>query len=416
VSGTTSPTAAYVDMTGIHAPSYADVLSYLNQQFQAIYGSDIVITPDSQDGQMIGIMALAISDTNAAAVAVYNSFSPQTARGVGLSTNVKINGLTRAVASFSTVQLDLVGQAYTLINNGAARDNTGQVWLLPPVVEIPASGAISVTGTAQSPGALTAPAASITTIVTVTRGWQTVNNPLAAVPGAPVETDPLLRQRQSVSTANPSLTVLNGVLGAVLAVPGVTEARIYENDTGTDYSPPNPPPPVGSPIAPISDHAICVVARGGDPVAICEAILLHKTPGCYTFGNQRRTVNDPYGLPHDIGYDAVIDVPVGVAIQLTALAGYSTMIGAQISASVASYINSLGAGEDVVWSKLWNAANLCDWTTGVPVGATNTFDITAITLGTPPSGTAVGYSTANIPIDIFQEATCLASDVVITAT
>jgi hypothetical protein len=168
-------------------------------------------------------------------------------------------------------------------------------------------------------------------------------------------------------------------------------------------------------------------------------------------------------------------VHVGVNIALKAGAGYSSLIGAQISNSVAAYINSLGSGEPVVWSKLWLPANLCDWTTGVPTGATNTYDITQLTSATPPSsmvavwgnstvyavnayamnasnsnlyicttpgtsaatgtgpagtgtgiadGTCVwnyvspygGYGSTNIPIDIFQVAQCNASDVVVTAS
>jgi hypothetical protein len=66
MSGTTSPTSAWVDATGIHAPTFADVQDYLISQFQAIYGADIVVDPSTQDGQLIGVFALAIADTNAA--------------------------------------------------------------------------------------------------------------------------------------------------------------------------------------------------------------------------------------------------------------------------------------------------------------------------------------------------------------
>jgi uncharacterized phage protein gp47/JayE len=408
---TTSPTAAYVDATGIHAPAYSDIVAYLNGQFQAIYGADIVVTPDSQDGQLIGIYALAISDANAACVAVYNSFSPATAQGTGLSSNVKINGMAREVASYSTVQLLLVGQAFIVITNGAAQDQAGNIWNLPASVEIPASGEITVTGTAAAAGAITAPAGSITQIATVTLGWQSVTNPAAAIPGDPVEDDAQLRVRQSYSTAAPSVTVLAGIVGAVLALPGVTACVPYENDTSTDYTTTTPPAGEG----PLPPHSIALVVQGGDPVAICQTMLLHKTPGAYTYGTTRNTVNDVYGLPHDIGFYIPTAVAVGVNIALKAGAGYSSVIGVAISETVAAYITALGSGEDVVWSKLWLPANLCD-ASGVPTGATGTYDISAITLGTPVDHTGASYAMTNIPVTLFEIATCQAADVILTVS
>jgi uncharacterized phage protein gp47/JayE len=414
MSGTAyvSPTAAYVDATGIHAPSYAAVLAYLNGQFQGIFGADIVITPDSQDGQQLGIFALAISDTNAACIAVYNSFSPSTAQGTGLSSNVKINGMRREISTNSTAQLLLIGQAFTVITNGAASDETGYVWNLPPAVEIPASGEVTVTGTCAVAGAITALPGTITKIETVTFGWQSVTNPAAALVGEPVENDAQLRQRQSNSTAAPSVTVLAGIVGAVLALKGVTACVPYENDTSTDYTATSPPAGVG----PLPPHSISLVVVGGDPVEICQTILLHKTPGCFTYGSTRETVDDVYGLPHDIGYFIPSTVQVGVNIALKADVGYSSIIGGAISVAVADYINALTSGEDVVWSKMWLPANLCDASTGLPTNATGTYDITSITIGTPVDHTGASYAMTNIPISIFQEAACLSTDVIVTAT
>jgi hypothetical protein len=310
------------------------------------------------------------------------------------------------------VQLLLTGEAYTVISNGIAEDNAGTQWALPSAVEIPAGGQITVTGTAVVAGAVTALPGTITTIRTVTRGWQSVTNPAAAAVGAPLESDAALRLRQTVSTAMPSETVLSGIVGAVLALAGVTAVKPYENDTSTDYTATQPPIGVG----PLPPHSISLVVQGGDPVAICQTVLDHKTPGCYTYGTERHTVNDGYGLPHDIGYFIPTVVDVGVNIALTAKAGYSSLIGAQISDAVAAYINSLGSGEAVVWSKLWLPANLCDWTTGVPTGATNTYDITSLTSGTPVDHSGAAYAMANIPITITQIAHCDPADVIVTAS
>ena len=395
MSGTTSPTAAYVDLTGIHSPVFTDVQAFLISQFQAIYGADIVVDPSSQDGQLIGVFALAIADTNAACIGVYNSFSPSTSQGIGLSSMVKINGMARHLPSASSAALVLIGQAGTVITNGIVQDTPGNNWALPPSVIIPPSGTITVTATCQTLGAVSAAPNDISRIATVTLGWQTATNPAAAAPGAPVENDAQLRVRQSVSTALPALSVLSGIIGAIAGLPGVIETTGYENDTNATDANGLPP------------HSISMVVVGGDAIQICETLLLKKTPGCYTYGSTRESVQDVYGLPHDIGFFIPTTVPIGVHITLKAKAGYSTIIGAQICQSVSDYINALGSGDDVIYSKLWTPADLSD------AGATNTYDITAMTIATPTTGT---YGTANIVINIFQMATCDPSAVIITVT
>ncbi|MDE1158445.1 MAG: baseplate J/gp47 family protein [Neorhizobium sp.] len=220
-----------IDENGITAPTYTDVQSYLATQFQGIYGSDIVIDPDSQDGQLIAIFAAAIHDANSMAVAVYNAFSPTYAQGAGLSSVVKINGISRAASSNSTADLTIIGQAGAIITNGKAQDLAGNYWSLPATVTIPNTGQIVVTATCDTTGAISATAGAISDIATPSLGWQSVTNAAVAVEGAAVETDADLRRRQKTSVAIPSLTVLEGIVGAVANLAGVARYKAYENDT-----------------------------------------------------------------------------------------------------------------------------------------------------------------------------------------
>ena len=59
-----------VTQNGITAPAFDEVLEYFQGKAREIFGSDIVITPDSADGQLIAIFAQAVADVNAQAVAV----------------------------------------------------------------------------------------------------------------------------------------------------------------------------------------------------------------------------------------------------------------------------------------------------------------------------------------------------------
>ena len=66
---------------GDQCADYQTILSTLISYFQQIYGSDAYLEPDSKDGQMVALMALAIHDANNMAITVYNCFHRQPAMG-----------------------------------------------------------------------------------------------------------------------------------------------------------------------------------------------------------------------------------------------------------------------------------------------------------------------------------------------
>lgn len=365
-----------IDANGITVPTYEEILTDLQTKFRNIYGEDIYLGNDSQDGQFLGVLAAAYNDCNAATVAVYNSFSPATAQGNGLSSNVKINGLRRKVPTNSTADVVIVGQVGTTIINGIVADTNSNQWILPASVVIPVEGEITVTATAQEKGAISAAIDTITTIVTPVFGWQTVTNPAIATEGNPVEEDAELRVRQSTSTALPSLTVLEGVIGAVANVEGVTRYKGYENDSNsTDGN--------GIPA-----HAMAIVAEGGDSTEIATAIAKKKTPGSPTYGTTSIVVLDRYGVPNTINFYRPTTVTIGVKVSITADVGYTTAYADLIKEAVVDSINALGIGDDVIVTRLYVPANLPT----NPAGST--FEITALEV----KKNAGSYGTSNIAI------------------
>lgn len=382
-----------VDSTGGHLPAFADVLAYFQNQFWGIYGSDVDLGNDTQDGQWVGIIAAAHYDSCVAAEAAYNARSPDTAQGAGLSSVVKINGIARQVPTNSTVDLTLVGQAGTTISGGMASDGTNR-WLLPATVTIPSGGSIIVTATAEQLGAIAADAGTVTVIATPTKGWQSVTNALAAVAGAPIELDAALRRRQKTSTALPSLTVLEGITGGIAALPGVTRYAPYENDSDTTDADTLPP------------HSIAMVVEGGDAAAIAGVIAAKKAPGAYTYGTTTQTVTDAYGVPRTIRFFRPTHKRVKVAVALTALAGYTTGIGAEIQAAVSAYITGLAIGADVYLHRLYVPVNLSG------SADSSTYNVTAITIcfdgGSP--------GTADLVVAFNEAAICDPADVTLTVT
>ncbi|EIK8813045.1 baseplate J/gp47 family protein [Salmonella enterica] len=386
--------SATVTAEGISAPDYQTILDTLTSYFQQIYGSDAYLEPDSKDGQMVALVALAIHDANNTAIAVYNCFSPATGYGAALTSNVKINGIARKGATNSTVDLLLTGTAGTTITNGTVKDTNNVIWRLPDSVVIGVDGTVTATAICSKSGAVAAPAGAITTINTPTRGWTSVTNPAAATVGAPAETDAELRIRQGQSVAIPSITPFEGVDGAIANIAGVTRHKLYENDTGKTDGNGLPP------------HSISAIVDGGDVTEIARTIRGNKGQGVRTWGKTSVTVPDKYGNPYIISFSRPTDVPVYGKITLKVFAGYTSQIGVQIQQAVADYINRLMIGDQVLLSRIYSPANL-----GVVSGGNaRYYDIQELLIGKSPEAVAA----ANINIAYDESASCKPENIIIT--
>jgi uncharacterized phage protein gp47/JayE len=382
--------ACVVTSAGISRPSFADILETLQATFQSIYGSDAYINPDSKDGQLLAAVAKAIDDENSAMVAVYNGFSPATAQGAALSNNVRINGLQRAIATNSTVTMRVSGTVGTVVPaDSIVSDAAGTQWRLPGGT-IPAAGFLDMTATAVEVGALEAAVDTITQIQSPTRGWQAATNITEAVPGAPVESDAALRRRQALSVALPAQTVLEGIAGAVRALPGVTEVKPYENPT-------NAVDANGLPA-----HSIAIVVRGGDAAAIGDTIMRKKTPGVATHGNQTVVVPGIFGSTINIKYSIPTPVRIIAEITIKALTGYQVAYADRIKDEVAAYIDALGSGKKVDLGRIYVPAQL-----GLIDPASATFEVDVVKLARFGNALAV----ADVPIAYDEVATGDPADV-----
>jgi len=385
-----TPIVAQISPTGITAPSFVTILAWFQQQFQSIYGADAYIAPDSQDGAWIAILSDVVHDMNDALIASYQAYSPGFAQGAGLSSVVKINGITRQTASFSSAVGNIVGVSGTQIPFGVVEDDNGNLWNLPGPIAIPMSGVIAVTVTAQQPGAIAAPAGTINKINSPTLGWQSFLSTSDAVPGSPVETDAALRRRQATAASLPSQSPLAGVAAQLAQLPGVTRVQCYENDT-------NAADGNGAPA-----HSIYVVVEGGDVMEIAQTIGQKKTPGAATYGTTSENYIDPItGIAYTINFFILGYVEKAIVVTGNQKAGYNSNVGVEIQNSIAAYINSLPIGKSIEYLRLIPPAYLNG-------GVDNaTYEITALT---------INGGTVDVPVAFNQVGKCQASDITIDIT
>lgn len=334
----------YIDDTGLHIPLYTDVRDNLIEQAKAIFGQDIYLEIDSQDYQYISAIASSIYDAFLLAQLVYNNRSPVSAIGAGLDGIVKINGIKRLQATYSTAVATLIGIAGTQIKNGVVKDINGIKWNLPSDVVIGVNGTLDVTLTCQVPGLIAAQIGEINIIDTPTYGWTSISNTTIAKVGNDVESNSKLRARQAISAAQPSRSILEGLKGAIASLTGVSRSKFYENKTKVTDS-------YGLP-----GNSITCIIENGDDNDIAKKIFLKKSPGVNTNGTTTVNVIDNYNDATPISFYRPSYVDIDVVINIKALSNYTSQITDAIINNVVDYLNQVGIGTSLTVSMLWGIA------------------------------------------------------------
>lgn len=334
--------APYIDKTGFHMPTYIDIRDQMCEDARNIFGQDIYLGNDSQDYQWIAITAEKIYDAFQITQQVYNNRGPNTSIGAALDGVVKINGIKRKGESYSRCpNVTVNGIAGTTIKNAIALDKGNIKWNLPATIVIPDEGKITVEAVCDIPGPIVAGVGDITGIFNPQYGWTGVYNNERSSIGAYAEDDSKLRKRQSVSTAQPSNSMLEGTKGAVAQTKNVTRSEVYENDTNLVDKRGLPP------------HSITVIAEGGKEEDIAKAIWIHKGPGCYTNGDVEIKVTDSKNQVTPIRFFRPDYIDIDVEVAVKALDGYTTATTDKIKENLVSYLNEMDIGAYLALSSLW---------------------------------------------------------------
>lgn len=346
----------------------------LKALYYSIFGTDIDLSDDAQDGQIIGAMAEALANQDQQVEFVSKVCNPDQAQGSYLSTLVRINGITRRGATKATVVLTLTGTNGTVIPAGSRVQNaSGDQFETDADVTI-SSGTASVSATAVVAEYLTAAAGSVTTIVDNISGWTAVTNANDAVAGADEESDTDLRIRRRASVALAATGNVQALYGALLSLDNVTDAVVKENFTGSTDS------------DGITEHSVACIIEGGTYADIAETILNTKSAGCDMFGSITETVTDSQGFDVDVKFSRPEDINIFVTVGIDALADYPDSGDTDIAQAIEDYFTSIQAiGEDVIYSKVYNPVNtipgvsVTSLTIGRELVQTLTFDADLVT-------------------------------------
>lgn len=330
-------TTNYISSAGLTLQTLAEIVKELEDGFKAIYGVDINVDANSPDGQMINLFAQSKLDILDLINSVYLSFSPTEAVGAVLDQRCAINGITRNGATYTTVYIamilnrtvNLVGLDNGTVTPFTVADPAGNPFYLITGSTGASGGTTGSTGSnyflfrSSNSGKVQVSANTLTNIITPTLGVVNVNNPLGAVNfGSDEETDVALRFRRSLSVANPSTGYLDGLIGALLAIPNVKYATVFENVTSTTDAWGVP----GHSIHAVVDYVVggtgatgATGATGvsGSQSAIANAIYIHRNAGCGMTGAITEPITQVNGFDIDMKYSYANYTPLYIALTIT---------------------------------------------------------------------------------------------------
>jgi uncharacterized phage protein gp47/JayE len=297
-----------LDDSGLQLKTLPELVAELNDAFRAIYGNDINLDPESPDGQALNILAQYGIDIREVLQEIYSSMDPNQAQGIVLDQRVALNGIRRRAGTFTVVpvtitfdrtvtlagldtfsgSIDIPAGVYTV------KDDSGTQFALLASGTF-AAGTQTLNFRAAELGAVEVTVGSITSPVTVIAGVTTINNLSGAIiQGQDEETDTQLLLRRERSLANIASGYLDAIEGNLLEVDGVTEVRVYENQTNIIDADDIPP------------HSIWAIVEGGADMNIANILYAKKTAGAEYKGDIEVEVQRTFGRTELVKFDRAI--------------------------------------------------------------------------------------------------------------
>jgi uncharacterized phage protein gp47/JayE len=342
--------------TGLNIDDLQTRIDTVVATLRSTISAEFNASTDQPTGQLVQIQTEQIQEIAELLQDLYSAIDPDQATGQSLDALSSITGTYRRAATQGTVTLTLNMNAGITVGAGSLAADTSSPaiqWATDVAVTSVGAGNYTVAATCQTAGNIPEAPGAISVIVTPVAGWNTVTNVGAAVAGLDLETDVELRLRRELEVTQSGSTSADSIRAAVIAITGVLEAFVLENDSWAA-------------VAPIPGHAFETVYWPGtsSPTAalitsIAEAIFDEKPIGIQAFGTDigdvpgspSETVTDEQGNTHEIGFtiadEQVIDVEVTV-VEGDNYAGDAAVIAAIVAYGAAD----LTIGDDVYRSQI----------------------------------------------------------------
>jgi uncharacterized phage protein gp47/JayE len=227
------------------------------------------LDPSTPDGLKMASDAETFANLDETLQNAYNSKDPAKATSSDLDAICAITDTRRSLGTPSQVAVTLGGVAGTIVVSGKTIKSSadGTTWTIDTTSTIGVGGTVDTTATCTVNGSTAASIGTITKIVDVVGGWQTVTNTAVATLGTNVQSDPSLRLERRLSVGRPGNYQLDSMRAEIYTVDGVRRVLVLDNAEDTTDS-------NGVPA-----HNTYVIVDGGTDEKVAMAIYNRKGTG-----------------------------------------------------------------------------------------------------------------------------------------
>jgi uncharacterized phage protein gp47/JayE len=395
----------YIIPTGTIIVDTNTILTQVQTEYTNAFGEDLITTPNTPQGVLIAAEVaarVAVAQNNAA---LANQINPNIAGGVYQDALLGLTGGQRTAALPSFVTANLTGQPGTFIPAGSQARETVNGALFQTVADetLAENGTGSVLFQSVDTGAIPATSGTLTQIVTLVLGWETVTNPLDATLGTSTQSDVQARLFRNNTLALQGMSLPEAIYSALTALP-VNSLTLRENIASTTQT-----------IDGVSmiGHSIYLCVDGGTNLDIATILTNTKSGGCgYNNGpgiNESVAITVPYsGQIINVLFDRPNLIPIWVKITVVNATSIQNPTTA-VQQAILDYTNGqltgipgLVIGQNVSVYELGGAV-----TQEVPG-----LYVQAVTTSTD----GITYNTTEKLIPIYAKATIAQSQILVTVT
>lgn len=333
---------------GFVAPTYEEVLDSVMDDFQQRFGTDIVLTSNSNFGIIARLIAwretLLIQELQKTYYSAYISTATESSLD-RLGTNLD---LPRKVATPSFANIEIKTEEEYLIQAGEQFETADGV-LFDLIKDVVTSknpdGTYTGIGTVQSvdTGAYNNVLPNTITIMyNPDENVVSVTNPEKAAGGQDYEDDATYRARlimENVAKPGPSAA---GIKSALMNLSGVRQVNVVENPNAEANQYGDPP------------YSVHIYVLGGKEQDIAQCLVDNVAAGITMAGTKQITAPDNTGTPQTVSFDFAKDKPIYATVQIRTNEEWNADEGVQdVKQAIADYVNNLLMGQEVYLTKIY---------------------------------------------------------------
>lgn len=329
---------------GIKIERLDSIVSTLENGLRQIYGQNIDLSPNTPDGQVVGLLAQIRMDFEELAENVYRQLDPDVATGAWLEQRVAYAGLMRRGANYSYLRsVALTGEPNTRLYSGIVVSDTHKVrWVLASDVTLDSNGSARADFRSEQLGAFNLAKNTNLTIETITLGLISATTQEDAEVGIEEETDIQLRERFLFSRTKNAQNSAEAINAKIAALPDVKHVRVLENNTGQRDS-------FG-----VEPHSINVIVNGGDSADIADVIYQNKGAGVGLQGDTQVTLQRD-NEQRVIRFDRAAMVDIQISMRCVRYEDFTQINKSEITEQLAKQVFNIG--QTVSLSRLYSPIN-----------------------------------------------------------